>query len=151
MVYSEVLQAEEPVYDSSRPFPSLELLYKYKLSNTPDKTILGMKVTFPPNASTPPHTHAGAFVTVHVLTGSVRNKMNNNPLTIQPAGSSFHEAPGCHHKISDNASATEEATILVTFILETEKLEGILGSVGVNGLVVVDEEYREELRKRFEG
>jgi hypothetical protein len=48
----------------SRPFATIEELYKYKLLNTPDKTILGFKVHFAPNASTPPHTHAGAFVAV---------------------------------------------------------------------------------------
>jgi quercetin dioxygenase-like cupin family protein len=118
-------------------------LFKYKLLNTPDKTILGAKVTFPPNSSTPPHTHAGAFVAVHVLTGSVLNKMNDAPMTIKKAGDSFYEAPGCRHRISDNASATEEASIFVTFILETDIIETIMEKHGVAGLVVIDEEYRE--------
>src|SRR3978361_583636 len=120
---------------------TLDFLYKFKLLNTPDKTILGLKVTFPPNASTPPHTHAGAFVTVHVLTGSVLNKMNDSTMTVKNAGDSFYEAPGCRHRISDNASKTEEAIIMVTFVLETEKMESILEKEGIPGLVVIDEEY----------
>ncbi|KAE9976242.1 hypothetical protein BLS_007870 [Venturia inaequalis] len=142
MVFSEVANMEEPVYDATRPLPFLEVLYKYKLLNTTDKTILGARVTFAPNASTPPHTHCGAFVAVHVLTGSVLNKMNDAPMTIKKAGDSFYEAPGCRHRISDNASKTEEARILVTFVLETDVIEAILEKDGVAGLVMIDEEYR---------
>jgi quercetin dioxygenase-like cupin family protein len=129
-------------YLDRRPFPSLEILFKYKLLNTPDKTILGAKVIFPPNASTPPHTHAGAFVAVHVLSGSVLNKMNDAPMTIKKTGDSFYEAPGCRHRISDNASATEEASIFVTFVLETDIIDAIIEKDGIAGLVVIDEEYK---------
>lgn len=71
--------------------------------------------------------------------------MNDQPMTIKYTGDSFYEAPGCRHRISDNASATEEASIFVTLVLETEKLEGILEKEGVAGLVIIDEEYREEV------
>lgn len=70
-------------------------------------------------------------------------------MTIKHMGDSFYEAPGCRHRISDNASATEEASLFVTFVLETEKLEGILEKEGVMGLVVIDEEWREEVFKRM--
>lgn len=132
-----------------RPFPSLEVLYKYKLLNTPDKSILGLKVTFPPGASTPPHTHAGAFVAVIVLSGTVLNKMNDDPMTIKKAGDSFYEAPGCRHRISDNASHTEEASIIATLILETETMDALMEKVGVAGLVVIDEEYREQVMEQM--
>ena len=68
---------------TSLPFPALEVLYKYRLLNTPDKSILGLKVTFPPGAATPPHTHHGASVAVNVLSGSVFNKMNDDPVTVK--------------------------------------------------------------------
>ena len=100
--------------------------------------MVALQVTFPPNASTPPHTHAGAFVAVVVTKGSVLNKMNNDPMKIFHAGESFHEMPGCHHKISDNASTTEEAVILATLVVDTE----VLDKGGVEALVVIDEEYR---------
>ena len=132
-----------------RPFPSLEVLYKYKLLNTPDKSILGLKVTFPPGASTPPHTHAGAFVAVNVLSGTVLNKMNDDPMTIKKSGDSFYEAPGCRHRISDNASHTEEASIIATLILETETMDALMEKVGVAGLVVIDEEYREQVMEQM--
>ena len=34
------------------------------------------------NASTPPHTHPTAFVSVNVVSGFVYNKMNDNPMTV---------------------------------------------------------------------
>ena len=141
MVFSKIAGMEEPVYDArysisvsmpvpnpnttltqhqSSPLPILEIVYKYKLPNTPDKTILGLKVTLPPGACTPPHTHHGASVAVHVMSGTVLNKMNDEPMTVKKAGESFFEAPGCRHRISDNASLTEEASLLATMVLETD-------------------------------
>jgi quercetin dioxygenase-like cupin family protein len=132
-----------------RPFPSLQVLYKYKVLNTPNKTVLSLIVTFPPGASTPSHTHAGAFIAIHVLTGSVLNKMNDDPMTIKKTGDSFYEAPGCRHRISDNASQTEAASIIATFIMDTETMEGIIEKEGVAGLVIIDEEYREQVMEQM--
>ncbi|KAF4628964.1 hypothetical protein G7Y89_g9179 [Cudoniella acicularis] len=129
----------EPVYDKSRPMPNILPVYRYQLSNSPGKSIVGLQVTFPPNGSTPPHRHAGAFLAVAIFSGSVLNKVNNDPMQIIHAGGSFHEHPGCHHKISDNASKTEEVALFVTLVLDTE----VLNRVGIEGLVEIDEEYRQ--------
>ena len=63
--------------------------------------------------------------------------MNNEPMEIFHEGGTWKEMPGCHHRISDNASVTEEAVILVNLIIGTE----ILDRVGVKGMVEIDEEY----------
>ena len=73
-----------------------------------------------------------------MIKGSVLNKMNNEPMEIFHEGGTWNEMPGCHHRISNNASATEEAVILVNFIIGTE----VLDRVGVKGMVEIDEEYR---------
>lgn len=154
------MQRETDVFHSSastnvnfycrRPFPSLEILYKYKILNAPEKSMLALKVTFPPGASTPPHTHAGAFVAVSVLSGSVLNKMNDDPMTIKKAGESFYEAPGCRHRISDNASNTEEAVIIATLVLDTEIMDKLIEEAGgPGGLVIIDEEYREQVKEQM--
>lgn len=122
----------------SRPFPAILPVYQHVLPNVPGKSLVALRVTFPPNGSTPPHTHAGAFVSVIVLQGSVLNKMNNDPMKIFHTGGTFHEMPGCHHTISDNASTIEVAVILATFVIDTD----ILKRNGVEMLVVVDEKYR---------
>jgi len=88
---------------------------------------------------------------VHILSGTVLNKMNDEPMTIKRAGESFYEAPGCRHRISDNASATEEASLLATMVLETEIVETALAEAGAFGLVVIDEEYRQAVMEAVAG
>lgn len=68
--------------------------------------------------------------------------MNNEPMKTLQAGESFYEAPGCHHKISDNDSGTEKAVLLVAMVMDTETLEDILKHHGHAGLLQVDEEYK---------
>lgn len=52
-------------------------------------------------------------------------------------GGSWFEAPGCHHRISNNASKTEEATIMATMITDTDKYE----RDGMAALIQFDEGY----------
>src|SRR4051794_20124534 len=101
--------------------------------------MVGLKVDFAPSASTPPHTHAGAFVAVHVLSGYVYNKMNDDPMKIFGPGECFFENPGCRHVISDNASETEPASLVANLVVDSE----VVDKFGVQGLVVVDPEYME--------
>ncbi|KAL5346532.1 hypothetical protein ACLOAV_008803 [Pseudogymnoascus australis] len=150
MVFSKVANMEEPVYDATRPFPSLEVLYRYKILNSPGNSVMGLKVILPPGGSTPPHTHANAFVAVNVLKGTVLNKMNDDPMTIKYTGDSFYEAPGCRHRISDNVSLTEEAVLIATFILNTEKMDELIEKDGAAGVVIIDEEYREAVKAQFD-
>jgi quercetin dioxygenase-like cupin family protein len=126
----------------------LELVYKYELPNSPDKSIIGLKVTFPPGACTPPHTHHGASVAVHVLSGTVFNKMNDDPMAVLKAGESFFEAPGCRHRISDNASKMEEASLLATLVLGTAKADLLIEQQGAFGLTLIDEEYAQAVMER---
>jgi hypothetical protein len=77
--------------------------------------------------------------------------MNDEPMTVKKAGESFFEAPGCRHRISDNASLTEEASLLASMVLETDIVEAALAEAGAFGLVVIDEEYREAVLERVAG
>ncbi|RYO89707.1 hypothetical protein DL766_001436 [Monosporascus sp. MC13-8B] len=133
------MAAEDTKYDRSRPLPELSLAFQYRLLNSPGKSIVGVVVNFGPNASTPPHRHGGASVTGYVLEGTLLNKMNDEPTQVITTGGSWYEAPGCHHKISDNYSATEPAKLLATFVVDTKVVE----EGGLAGLVQVDEEYRD--------
>ncbi|GFF31167.1 hypothetical protein IFM46972_03146 [Aspergillus udagawae] len=129
---------QEPTYDPSRPKSALSIVYAYKLDNSPGKTIVGLRVEFPPNGTTPPHRHGGASVSAYVLSGTVLNKMNNDPMKVIEAGGTWYEAPGCHHRISDNASATEPATLMVAMVLDSD----VYDRDGVAALIQIDEEYR---------
>lgn len=122
----------------SCPFPELLPLYQNTITNWPGMTIVALQVTFPPNGSTPSQTHAGAPVSVHIVSGYVLNKMNNQPMTMLGPTESFKWMPGCYHQISSNASATEPAQIVATMIVETAVVE----KGGMRGLIVIEEEYR---------
>ncbi|EFY97950.1 cupin domain protein [Metarhizium robertsii] len=130
---------DPPKYDRSRPLPQVELAYQYKLPNIPGKSSIGLMVTFPPNSSTPPHTHAGAAVSAVVLQGTLLNKMNSEPTRVFSQGGSWFEAPGCHHVVSDNYSKDEPAKLLATLIVDTE----VVDKGGVEALVVFDDEYKD--------
>ena len=117
-------------------------MYKYPLHSAPSMSIVGFKVDFPPLAATPPHTHRGASVAAYVLSGTLLNKMNDEPMEIKKAGDSFYEAPGCRHRISANHSATEEASLVANLVIDTATLDKIWEEEGPGGLVLVDEEWR---------
>lgn len=102
-------------------------------------SIVAMRVIFPPNAATPPHRHGGASVTGYLIRGSLLNKMNDQTIKHVEAGQSWYEAPDCYHRLSENASKTEEAEIVATMVVETKVIE----EEGIGSLVVIDEEYRD--------
>lgn len=118
--------------------PDITMVYSYNLSNCPGKTIVGLRVDFPPNAMTPPHRHGTAAVSAYVVKGTLLNKMNDDPMKVIPEAGTWYEAPGCHHRISNNASATEPATLLATLVLGTEEFE----RDGMGALLQIDEEWR---------
>nr|ODN88570.1 hypothetical protein L203_02576 [Cryptococcus depauperatus CBS 7841] len=133
---------DPPPYDRSRPLTLPSLIYQHKLPNCPGKSQVGILVNFPPNAATPPHRHPEASVSAYVLKGTVVNKMNNEPTRVIEAGGTFFEAPGCHHKVSDNYSTTETAQLLATLVVDTEVVE----KGGLAALTVFDEEYKDVVK-----
>jgi len=133
----------DPPYDRSvlekAPLPGRQLLYSYPLVNVPGFSVIALKVTFPPGGATPPHRHGGASVSGVILKGTTYNKMNNEPTMVLSKGESWYEAPGCHHRISANASETEELEFIATFVVETKVVE----EGGPGALVVIDEEFKD--------
>jgi quercetin dioxygenase-like cupin family protein len=121
----------------SRPMSDIQMVYQHKLSNCPGKSIVGINITFPPNGSTPPHRHGTCSVSAYVISGTVYNKMNDDPMKVIKAGGTWYEAPGCHHRISDNASKTEPAVVFASMILDTDVLE----RDGMTALMQIDPEY----------
>jgi hypothetical protein len=82
---------------------------------------------------------------VKIVSGFVYNKMNDDPMEILGPGETFTEHPGCRHVISDNASATEPAVIVATLIVDTK----VVDEGRIEGLVVIDEEYREAVMQQM--
>ena len=90
------------------------------IPNIPGKSLLAVVVSYPPGAKNKAHHHApSAFITAYVLEGAVRSQVDDGPVKVYHAGESFTEKPGAHHRISENASATEPAKMLAIFVLDT--------------------------------
>ena len=89
-----------------------------KLPNVPGKSITSVLVTYAPGGKSSKHHHAGS-VLVSVLSGTVRSETSTDgPAKIYRTGESFFEPPGSEHLVSENASATEPASLLAVFVAD---------------------------------
>ena|SRR5215813_3182789 len=89
-----------------------------KLPNVPGKTLTAVTVNYPPGGKSAAHHHAGS-VFVYVLSGAIRSECSaTGPARVYAAGESFFEPPGSRHLVSENASATEPASLLAIFIAD---------------------------------
>ena len=96
----------------------VRLVRTEKLPNVPGKSITAIVVTYAPGAKSDQHHHAGS-VLAYVLSGEVRSENSaTGPVKVYKAGESFFEPPGSKHLVSENASATEPATLLAIFIAD---------------------------------
>jgi quercetin dioxygenase-like cupin family protein len=89
-----------------------------KLANAPGQTLTAVTVNYAPGGKSRGHHHAGA-VFAYVLSGAIRSENSaTGPVKVYKAGESFFEPPGSKHLISENASATEPASLLAVFIAD---------------------------------
>ena len=93
-------------------------LFAGKLANVPGNTLTAEVVEYPPGGKSSVHHHAGS-VFAYVLTGSIRSQnFATGPARIYKAGESFFEPPGSDHLVSENASASEPASLLAVHVAE---------------------------------
>lgn len=92
------------------------------LPNAPGKRMTVITVTYAPGQKSGPHRHAAsAFIYARVLAGQVRSAVEGQgPARVYGVGEGWTEGPGAHHLTSENASATEPATILVVFVADAD-------------------------------
>ena len=97
---------------------SVRKLSAVKLPNVPGQTLTAVVVEYPPGGKSSVHHHAGS-VFVYILTGRIRSQNSaTGPARIYKAGETFFEPPGSDHLVSENASASEPASLLAIFIAE---------------------------------
>jgi quercetin dioxygenase-like cupin family protein len=115
-----VLQAsaEEPA-SAARPRSIQHPIACEKLPNVPGKSITTVLVEFPPNALTPSHRHPGS-VTAYVLKGALRSQLDGGPVETFGVGGTWFEPPGTVHNMVENASGTESAELLATFVADSD-------------------------------
>jgi quercetin dioxygenase-like cupin family protein len=93
-------------------------VFQEKLPNVPGKTLTAVVVKYGPGEKSTSHRHAGS-VFVYVLTGSIRSENSaTGPARVYKAGEVFFEPAGSTHVVSENASATEPASLLAVFVAD---------------------------------
>ncbi|POR30970.1 Oxalate oxidase GF-3.8 [Tolypocladium paradoxum] len=119
----------------TRPRENGELLFDHEIANAPGKSMVGLRVGFPPDGWTPPHRHGGATVVALVQEGEVLSGMNGNPPKVYKPGESFMERPGCHHTVGENNSKEKPASFIAIFVVDT----AVLQAGGYAALTQIDE------------
>jgi quercetin dioxygenase-like cupin family protein len=101
------------------PTETLTPLLAQALPNVAGKTFTSAIVAFPPAARAAPHRHGTAFVYAYVLSGTVISQIAGHPVRTYHRGQNWVEQPGAHHVLTQNASRTRPAKLLVVFVSDT--------------------------------
>jgi quercetin dioxygenase-like cupin family protein len=109
----------EPAPGSSDQNPVVRVVFNHP-TNVPGKSLEAVSVRYPPGSRSVAHHHAkSAFIMAYVISGAIRSQVEGEPARVYQPGETWSEAPGAHHTISENASATEPAELLAVFLLDT--------------------------------
>jgi quercetin dioxygenase-like cupin family protein len=106
-------------------------VFEHAIPNIAGKSLVAVVVTYAPGGKSQSHRHAGsAFIYAHVLSGAIRSQVDDEPAKVYRVGEGFHEVPGSHHRVSENASDREPASLLAVFVVDSQD----------NALTVSDQE-----------
>ena len=117
--FSFALVARASAHDAANE-AKVTVVFDHVLPNVKGKSMKGVLVEYGPGGSSAAHTHpASAFIYATVLKGAIRSKVNDGPEKVYRAGENFAEMPGDRHAVSANASATEPASLLAVFVVDS--------------------------------
>jgi quercetin dioxygenase-like cupin family protein len=119
LVLTSIAMAVSPALGQTSE--QVKLAFEHEITNIEGKRMVAVVVTYSPGAKSPAHHHAAsAFIYAHVLSGSIRSQIGNESPNVYQTGEGFYETPGSHHRISENASNTEPASLLAIFVLDSK-------------------------------
>jgi quercetin dioxygenase-like cupin family protein len=99
----------------------VKVVFEHAIPNIDGKRMVAVVVTYPPGGKSPSHHHAGsAFIYAHVLSGAVRSQVDEEAAHVYRTGEGFYEVPGSHHRISENASDKDPASLLAVFVVDSK-------------------------------
>src|SRR5215469_2479174 len=99
----------------------VKLVFEHDIPNIRGKSMVAVVVTYPPGAKSAAHHHApSAFIYARVLSGAIRSQVGDEPAKVYQVGEGFYEAPGSHHRISENASDRDSASLLAVFVVDSK-------------------------------
>ena len=98
----------------------VKVAFEHALPNTQGKSMIAVVVSYPPGAKSLPHHHAtSSFIYAYVLSGTIRSQVGDEPARVYEVGEGFYELPGSYHRISENASETQPASLLAVFVVDS--------------------------------
>lgn len=99
----------------------VKVIFEQALPNVQGKKMVAVTVSYPAGAKSLSHRHAAsAFIYAYVLSGTVRSQVDDQPAKVYHVGEFFYEVPGSHHRISQNASNKEPASLLAVFVVDAK-------------------------------
>ena len=105
--------------DAQNSGDAVKTVFTGKLPNVPGKSLTAVVVSYKPGEKSARHHHAGS-VFAYVLSGKIRSQNSvTGPARIYKTGESFFEPSGSEHLVSENASATEPASLLAIFVADS--------------------------------
>ena len=95
-------------------------VFEHAIPNAAGKSLVAIRVTYPPGGKSPPHHHApSAFIYGYVLSGAVRSQVDDGPVKVYQTGEGFYEMAGARHRISENASDKNPASLLAIYVVDS--------------------------------
>jgi len=111
-----LLLAAAPVWAAEAPAAKVSQLMAQALTNAPGQKLTALVVNYPPGGKSAAHRHPGS-VFAYVVSGQIRSQNSvTGPVKVYKAGEAFFEPEGSTHLISENASASEPASLLAVFV-----------------------------------
>lgn len=96
-------------------------VFEHVIPNVEGKNMVAVVVSYAPGGKSPAHRHArSAFIYAYVLSGAIRSQVDDAPAKVYHAGEGFYEVPGAHHRISENASERDPASLLAVFVVDSK-------------------------------
>jgi len=108
---------------AQQPMPPTKVtpLMKQAIPEYPGHEVTMITLDIPPGGGSGPHRQPGHHTFGYVLDGAYKIKVESGPERVLHKGESFYEAPGQLHAVSQNASTTEPAKVLVLQLMESGK------------------------------
>jgi quercetin dioxygenase-like cupin family protein len=99
----------------------VQVVFEHAIPNTEGKSMVAVVVTYPPGGKSLAHHHArSAFIYAYVLSGAIRSQVDDEPAKVYQVGEGFYEVPGSYHRISENASDRDPASLLAVFVVDSK-------------------------------
>jgi len=96
-------------------------VFEHVIPNIEGKNMVAVVVNYAPGGKSPAHRHArSAFIYAYVLSGAIRSQVDDERAKVYQVGEGFYEVPGAHHRISENASDTNPASLLAVFVVDSK-------------------------------